>query len=246
MGGEDNGLTLQGLAQRLKALERENAELRGEVAALRGSDTHLVGEPELSSGEGRVSRKWLLSRAGVAAVGVVAAGALTQREIRSAEARNILEQTTFEADAPDRGAVEGSNLSFTGYGVWGNTHLIGVLGTGLFGVEGRTSGSTGTGVHGINSTAGDGVLADSDGGTGVRGRAFGGTKGAVEGQHFDKGYGGQFEGGKAQLRLVPGSSSGKPTKGAHSKGELYMDFKATLWVCVKDGSPGTWKKVTTS
>ena len=30
MGGVDNGLTLEGLAQRLEALERENARLRDE------------------------------------------------------------------------------------------------------------------------------------------------------------------------------------------------------------------------
>jgi hypothetical protein len=44
MGREDSGLTLQGLAQRLEALERgnkrmhsENAELRHKVATLEGS-----------------------------------------------------------------------------------------------------------------------------------------------------------------------------------------------------------------
>jgi hypothetical protein len=32
MGGQENGLTLQGLAQRLETLERVNGELRQEVA----------------------------------------------------------------------------------------------------------------------------------------------------------------------------------------------------------------------
>ena len=36
MGREDSGLTLQGLAQRLETLERENAELRSKVATLEG------------------------------------------------------------------------------------------------------------------------------------------------------------------------------------------------------------------
>jgi hypothetical protein len=39
MGAEDNGLTLDGLAQRLETLERESAELRDKVATLRGSGT---------------------------------------------------------------------------------------------------------------------------------------------------------------------------------------------------------------
>ena len=43
MGGVDNGLTLEGLAQRLEALERENARLRDEVATFRGSDTGRDG-----------------------------------------------------------------------------------------------------------------------------------------------------------------------------------------------------------
>ena len=47
MDGEDNGLTLQGLAQRLEALERENAELRQEVAVLRGSGTGQDALPAL-------------------------------------------------------------------------------------------------------------------------------------------------------------------------------------------------------
>ena len=60
------------------------------------------------------------------------------------------------------------------------------------------------------------------------------------------GYGGQFEGGKAQLFLKPGGTAGKPTTGAHLKGELYMDSAARLFVCVADGTPGTWKRVDTT
>ncbi len=42
MGGEDNGLTLEGLAQRLEALERENERMRSENEELR----HNVATPE--------------------------------------------------------------------------------------------------------------------------------------------------------------------------------------------------------
>jgi hypothetical protein len=38
------------------------------------------------------------------------------------------------------------------------------------------------------------------------------------------------------LRLVPGSTAGNPTSGAHSKGELYMDSAARLFVCTKGGT----------
>jgi hypothetical protein len=80
MGGQADGLTLQGQARRLEALERENPELRNELNELRDSGVHRAGEPsasEHSEGEGRVSRKWLLSRAGAATAGLAVAGALT-------------------------------------------------------------------------------------------------------------------------------------------------------------------------
>jgi hypothetical protein len=58
MGGEENGLTLQGLAQRLEALERENAELRHEVAALRGSEDTHHHEEELAGIRGFETRPY--------------------------------------------------------------------------------------------------------------------------------------------------------------------------------------------
>jgi hypothetical protein len=51
MGAEDSGLALQGLAQRLEALERENAELRGKVATLEGSAKSLSRKRYLEKDE---------------------------------------------------------------------------------------------------------------------------------------------------------------------------------------------------
>ena len=102
MGTKDNGLTLEGLAKRLEALERENDELRSKVATLEGSGTRRdelaetrslvpLRDGERASGfEGRVSRRSLLSKAGVAAAGLVVAGALTQTDIREAKAAQII------------------------------------------------------------------------------------------------------------------------------------------------------------
>jgi len=59
--------------------------------------------------------------------------------------------------------------------------------------------------------------------------------------------GGHFQGVKAQLMLKPkGGTAGKPTTGAHAQGEISMDSAATLWVCTVAGTPGTWRKVTTT
>jgi len=242
------GLTLEGLAERLEALKRENAELRHEVATLRDSATRHIPDEESTSQqpptfeEGRVSRKWLLSRAGAAAAGVVVAGALTQRDIR--EARAATEQTSGITDTP---AVKGTHTN-GGTGVYGVGQFggRGVYGEGLYGVNGHSNGATGQGVHGVNSTAGDGVLGDSQGGAAIRGRSFGSTGAGVHGEHFASGYGGQFKGGKAQLRLVPGTREGRPRGGTHQKGEIYMGSKGALFVCVSGGTPGRWRKVSTT
>ncbi len=54
-----------------------------------------------------------------------------------------------------------------------------------------------------------------------------------------------LEGGKAQLKLKPAASAGKPATGTHTKGEIYMDSTEALFVCTAgDGTTvGTWKKV---
>ena len=240
MDATENGTTfLEGLARRLGALERENAELRGKVAALEGSPARRDeaagprgSEPSEELEEGRISRRRLLGKAGAAAAGLVVAGALTQRDIREARADAPKTFTSTSASTP----------GVTGENTFGGT---GVYGTGLYGVQGESSGTTGQGVHGINSTAGDGVLGDSQGGAAIRGRSFGPTGAGVHGEHFDSGYGGQFKGGRAQLRLVPSSRTGRPG-GPHSKGELYMDSDAKLFVCVRGGTPGRWRKISTT
>ncbi len=76
---------------------------------------------------------------------------------------------------------------------------------------------------------------------GKQGRGATGVKG--EGT---SGYGAQFQGGKAQLRIVPKRTAGRPTTGNHAKGEVYMDSAATLWVCTVGGVPGTWRRITTT
>lgn len=233
--------SLEELARKLGALERECAELRGKVAALESADGRRDEEVEPSPsqgseelGKGRISRRRLLGRAGVAAASLVVVGTLTQRDVR--EARAASPATAFETNDPNVPAVSGKH-TFGG---------IGVRGEGLYGIMGQSSGATGQGVHGNNSTAGDGVLGDSQGGAAIRGRSFGPTGAGVHGEHFGGGYGGLFKGGKSQLRLGPSGRTGRPRGGTHSKGEIYMDSNAALFVCVKGGSPGRWRKVSTS
>jgi hypothetical protein len=270
MGGQDNGLTLEGLAKRLEALERENerirfenAELRHKVATLESSGTRRGAVPALrgsgprpeieagsSESDALVSRRSLLSKAGAAAAGLVVAGALTQRDIREAKAA----PGAFSSDT-DTPAVWATNSSSSaGTGVQGESlNGFGVFGTGVTGVFGHTDDSDHSGVYGQHTgSLGYGIIGDGKGatgagalgrngsGSGVRGEGNNGVHGKATG-----GYGGLLEGGKAQLRLVPKGTTGKPT-GAHTKGEIYMDSAAALFVCTKGGTPGTWRKVTTT
>ena len=180
----------------------------------------------------------------------MAAGTLTQRDIRQAQA----ESTVFSTNTADHGAVEGENSSPEGYGVWGknDTGVVGrgagVLGTGADGVLGRGQihGVAGVSLTRDNTYVGIGVYGQSEVGPGVAAISSATDRfGAVDGIALREGYGGRFQGGKAQLMLVPGQTAGVPTAGDHRKGEIYMDLAADLWVCVGDGAPGTWKKVTT-
>jgi len=136
-----------------------------------------------------------------------------------------------------------------------NTNNIGVLGEGAVGIKGTSSKSNYTAIVGEHTgPVGYGVLGQGTGlGIGVVGRNNAGEAMRGEGRigiyaksTTTGGYGGVFEGGKAQLRLVPNSTAGKPTSGTHSKGELVLDSAAALWICVVGGTPGVWKQVTVS
>ena len=122
-------------------------------------------------------------------------------------------------------------------GVWGNSRSLGWssvygehLGEAGYGVTGDGKGTSRAGVLGRNPA---GYGGHFQGATAVRGEAT-------------SGYGGFFQGGKAQLRIVPKSTAGRPTSGNHAKGEISMDSAATLWVCTVARTPGTWRKVTTT
>jgi len=79
---EGDRLSLEELAQRLKALGRENEQMRSENAQLRGEVR--------SKFEGRMSRRAFLGKAGAAAVGVVTAGTLlNQREAEAAQPADL-------------------------------------------------------------------------------------------------------------------------------------------------------------
>jgi len=288
MGAEEgnaNGLSLEGLAQRLQTLElenermrSENAELRSEVAELKDSDpARAVEEPAASSSQKRrVSRSWLLRNAGAAAVGTMAAGALLARDASVAKADHFGPGISVDYVITH---LEGANLTAVfgnapnGEGVVGFGNANGVRGVGKAGVVGKSSTTGWEGVYGQHTGSGYGVVGDGSGNTfagvlgrnpsgpGVRGKgsigvwAEGPTGVWAEGwvgvrgvgrRDVKGGYGGQFSGDLAQLHLFPMGTVGKPTTDPHTKGEIYLDSAGTLFVCTDNGTPGTWRKVTTT
>ena len=191
MGGEDGyGLTLEGLAQRLEALERENSDLRDEVATLRGSGTGEAVEfaPALEEGRG-VSRRALLRNAGAAALGAVAAGTLLARDASVAKANHYKSGISVDFvrthNESDRGAgVKGTAPA--GTGVWGQSAKTGYSGVyGQHTQEIVQSTDGGYGVVGDGSGSFAGVLGRSTLGTGVQG--IGGFLAGVQGKTTSEG-----------------------------------------------------------
>jgi len=54
------------------------------------------------------------------------------------------------------------------------------------------------------------------------------------------GVGGYFQGGRAQVQLIPNGGAGAPTTGQHFTGDLFMDAAAVIWVCIVSGTPGAF------
>jgi len=155
------------------------------------------------------------------------------------------------------GGVRGEASAEGGTGVYGKGQRTGVRGegprTGVEGHAGPASASGGfagsAGVVGTTSSsfASSGVFGAAlfpSAGHGVVGQGNGPDYAGVRGSS-DSGYGGFFTGARAPLRLFPASSAGRPT-GNHRKGELYMDSNAALYVCTAEGTPGTWRRFTTT
>ncbi len=195
MDARDSELTLERLAhklealqrenaenaQRLETLERENAELRREVTAPSGPGTHrtepdetrsLVPRPneeQTSRLEGPVSRRALLGKAGAAAVAAMAAGTLLiPREAKA----NHVSTENFTANTVVAHFVRGDRTddfvpAVTGVNRGAYAGMEGINTVGGEGVRGESS--SGTGVYGEGGTMGVEGTATATGGTGVQG-----------------------------------------------------------------------------
>ena len=94
----------------------------------------------------------------------------------------------------------------------------------------NTAGIQRIGVMGITDQNGYGVYGISSQGSGVYGASA-----SV--------YGGEFSGGAAQLRLVPGVTAGPPSGSSHLTGELYLDSNGDLYLCTSGGATPHWARL---
>jgi hypothetical protein len=131
-----------------------------------------------------------------------------------------------------RGDTGGPAVDSSGVFGTSSSH-VGVSGSststvGVFGLSGDKSGP-GVGIAGVLGTS------DQTNVSGIAGSSA-------------RGYGGRFAGGLAPLRLDPASTKGHPRSGSglHLKGELFVDTAGELFLCIKDGDPGTWVQVAVS
>jgi len=221
------------------------------------------------------TRRGLIAGAAAAGIGAAAAvvggadpagatdgSALIVGQSNTAAAQTILisgsgSGVAFFAEASTTGsaALQGSDISNDGYGVYASSAGgVGVYGTvhGSSGITDATSASAAilgdsdlaTGVVGASSESNG--LAGYTTGQGLAG-VFAYDLGTVGGQgvyaQSDNGYGLQVSGGRAPILIQGSGGSGPPGSDLHRVGELYADGQGSLYYCVGEGTPGTWVQI---
>ena len=118
----------------------------------------------------------------------------------------------------------------------GSSLVIGATNTGTNKTELDTGGTiTGDGALVVVAPNADFGLIGSANIVGAFGSAAVGVLG-------DGAVGGQFSGTDAAIALDPRGSVGPPG-GTNFKGDVVVDSAGVLWLCITDGTPGTWIKV---
>lgn len=221
----------------LKRIEELEARVTQLTKSPRAGGPTAAGD---TSAAATTSRRGLLKLAGATAVGAAATSLLVAAPAGAADGGAI------DIGADNLGEA-GTGLRYNGSSGIGGTNIYTVsdssspasdyssmfpsalAGWAQGGPAGVTHGIYGyTDVTGGYGTVGWGVGADTTHGLyGVS----------------TAGYGVVADGARAPLRLVPASSTGAPTSGAHQLGEIWVDSAGILYKCVTAGSPGVWAAV---
>jgi hypothetical protein len=131
------------------------------------------------------------------------------------------------------GSAQGNGLYSSAAGSFGYNWLLGAPGTGTTSTN-HVNGGTALFAYG-----GPGATAVQAIGGGISNNPALAAHG-VRGVGNVLGVGGYFQGGRAQVQIIPNAGAGAPTSGPHFAGDLYMDGAEVIWVCIATGTPGTF------
>lgn len=253
----------------LDELKAEVAALRAELR--RVATTSPPAELAIENPDAHVPvsrRRWIQAAAGAAVAGTAvalrttpAAAAVGDNVRVGFDTATTVPTTVTFTGAEDIGFLvrSGGNFGPTSSSVdaalagWSflDVHPVGVYGytqvttAAAAGVEGHSVSELGVGVRGVaRRSQGTGVHADGgNGSTGVGVRAEGGTAVDASGVR----YGAVVTGGRSGLRLGATNVAPAVRLDEHIAGEIDASPNGAddvdVWVCVRSGTPGTWRKL---
>jgi hypothetical protein len=256
----DDETTIAELTERVAMLEALVEKLAGEepttppapIAPRSGGDDTTTASTPTTAGR-PLPRRQMLGKAGAAAVGAVLGGAVAAVSTASpaAAASGSFDSSTSDPALTAISTGSGAAIKATSSGsgraldVDGSSQLRGPLEIMTSATTGLQITSTGVGVlpdTGIQASASSvGVIAD-----GAQWGVHGASDGVGVFGHGGNGYGILAVGAKANLHLMepgdpyPAMVPPRSRTDAHESGEIYLDSNSDLWLCVADGTPGTW------
>jgi hypothetical protein len=256
----DDETTIAELTERVAMLEALVEKLAGEepttppapIAPRSGGDDTTTASTPTTAGR-PLPRRQMLGKAGAAAVGAVLGGAVAAVSTASpaAAASGSFDSSTSDPALTAISTGSGAAIKATSSGsgraldVDGSSQLRGPLEIMTSATTGLQITSTGVGElpdTGIQASASSvGVIAD-----GAQWGVHGASDGVGVFGHGGNGYGILAVGAKANLHLMepgdpyPAMVPPRSRTDAHESGEIYLDSNSDLWLCVADGTPGTW------
>jgi hypothetical protein len=256
----DDETTIAELTERVAMLEALVEKLAGEepptppapITPRSGGDDTTTASTPTTAGR-PLPRRQMLGKAGAAAVGAVLGGAVAAVSTASpaAAASGSFDSSTSDPALTAISTGSGAAIKATSSGsgraldVDGSSQLRGPLEIMTSATTGLQITSTGVGElpdTGIQASASSvGVIAD-----GAQWGVHGASDGVGVFGHGGNGYGILAVGAKANLHLMepgdpyPAMVPPRSRTDAHESGEIYLDSNSDLWLCVADGTPGTW------
>jgi|GEM_PF-2584269 len=137
------------------------------------------------------------------------------------------------------GTANGAGVRASGNGVGPGVLAFGGTASGIEAYGGSPDG-IGLVAGGAGRESGVFARGGTTDGTGVTAIGSGTYGIGVVGQGAAQGIGGYFAGGLAQIHVIPAAAAGPPTTNPHQQGDLWFDSREVLWMCIANGTPGTF------